>query len=798
MGRIVDGWAKTLIGLAIGLGSVAGSLPAEAQQAADSASTVAKDSPLQEIVVTANKREQNLNDVGLTVDVVSGQALQDQQINSLSDLAQTIPGLTYSDTALGTPVYTLRGVGFYEGSLGAYPAVSVYLDEVPLSFPALTTHSAFDLERVEVLKGPQGTLFGQNATGGALNFIAAKPTKTFDAGATLSYGRFNDVVLDDFVSGPLSDTLQARVATHIERADGWQQSNSRPGDTNGSVRDYAGRAQLAFEPSQSVRFRLDLNGWIDKSQTEAPQYIGLQPQNPLIEPALAASQFSPHNPRAADWTPGLPFSDNRLWQTSLRADFDLTQRITLTSLTGYVDYKQNQAEEGDGLPLSTLDIPLDQGSIKSVSQELRVANGSASALRWVAGANYEHSEVDQTLGYNITDSTAHTTLGTVLGYPISFPTPDALQKMTNYAFFGNLEGDVTDTITLKGGVRYTDEKRSISTCNKTTSGLPGDAGPFFYNVLLGGAFGPYVNGDCFAINDLGMPVGGVAPGAPGAYNGTLKEDNVSWRTGIDWKPQPGLLLYLNVAKGYKAGSYPTVSASTFTQYLPVTQESILAYEAGIKNSLFDKKLQINAAVFYYDYKDKQLRSKIDAPPFGILDVLQNVPKSKVKGAELEITARPIPHLAISTSFTYLDATIDEFIGYNTVGALTNFAGSRVPFTPKYQFGANLDYDFPLAAGYGGFLGAGVTYRSDTVAVIGGDTNPPNVTTNVSGPVFRIDGYALVDLRAGVKLPDEKWRFFLWGKNVINKYYWNDVTAGDAISRYAGKPATFGITAEYRH
>lgn len=749
-----------------------------------------------EIVVTANKREQKLNEIGATVAVVSGDALKARQITSLADLAQAVPGLSFTNSAGNTPVFTLRGIGFYETSLSAYPAVSVYVDEVALPFPALTAHSAYDLQRVEVLKGPQGTLFGQNATGGALNYIAAKPTSDFSAGANLSYGRFNEIVGDGYVSGPLAEGLTARLSAHVEHVDGWQQSLSRRGDTNGRVRNYAGRLQVAWEPSSSARLLLGLNGWIDKSETQAPQYTGIQPQSPILSAALANSPFSPETPRATDWTPGVPHADNRFAQASLRGDFDVADGIVLTSLTAYVHYRQRQGEEADGLPISTLDIRTDDGTIESFSQELRLSNGGDGRARWVVGGNYEHSSVDQQILTDITSSTANTTLAAVLGYPISFPFSTASQKMTNYAFFGNLEYDLTPSLAVKAGGRYTRAKNSVTSCNETNSGLPGDAGPFFFDILLGGAFGPYTNGTCFAINDLGVTNGTVAPGAPGAYTGKLDQDNFSWRVGLDWKVRPGLLAYANVARGYKAGAFPTVSASTFVQYLPVTQESVLSYEVGFKASLFDKVLQLNGAAFYYDYTDKQLRTKINAPPFGILDVLGNVPKSKVKGFEIELDARPVAGLSISGAFTYLDAKVTRFTGFNTVGALTDFANSRVPFTPKYQLGANVDYEFPLAGQWNGFIGTSVNYRSDTVALLGGDINPPNASPQTK-KLFGIGAYTLVDLRAGIRMPGNKVQFSVWGKNVFNEYYWNNVTAGDAISRYVGKPATYGISVGYK-
>jgi outer membrane receptor protein involved in Fe transport len=163
-----------------------------------------------EVVVTAQKRSQSINDVGLTVSAITSDTLAKEGISTLADVAQSVPSLSFSESPDNTPIFTLRGIGFVESSLASYPTVSVSMDEVPLAFPALTTLAAFDLERIEVLKGPQGILFGQNTTGGAINYIAAKPTSRFDAGGDLSYGRFNRVELDDYVSDPLSDTLRGR------------------------------------------------------------------------------------------------------------------------------------------------------------------------------------------------------------------------------------------------------------------------------------------------------------------------------------------------------------------------------------------------------------------------------------------------------------------------------------------------------------------------------------------------------------------------------------------------------------
>ncbi|MDR3509513.1 MAG: TonB-dependent receptor [Caulobacteraceae bacterium] len=753
---------------------------------------------VQEVIVTAQKRQQSINTVGMTITALGGSALKSRQINSLADLAQAVPSLSFSNSAYNTPVYTLRGVGFYETSLGAYPTVSVYLDEIPLPFPALTKHSGYDLDRVEVLKGPQGTLFGQNATGGAINYIAAKPTDHFTAGASLSYGRFNQTVDEVYVSGPITDTLTGRVVGRIEEADGWQRSNSRPGATNGSTDNYMGRILLDWKPVNGVKFELNLNGWRDRSQTQAPQFIGTQIQTPGYEsPNVSSAAYTPKNDRAADWTPGAPRADNRFFQAALRGDFALTSGLTLTSLTSYVDYRQNQGEDEDGLPAVTYDLPGDVGAIRTFTQELRIANGSQGHLRWVAGANFEHSTVDQKLVLTYPDASIAQYLHTV-GFPVLTNTFNINQVMQNTAVFGNVEYDPTETLTLKAGARYTESDRSANSCNADVT-APYAFGGFFYDAVLGGALGAYPPGSCFAINTVGGSnlINAPGLGKPGRFQDKLDQNNVSWRVGLDWKPFHRTLFYVNVSKGYKAGSFPAVGASTFQQYLPVTQESVLSYEGGFKTKLWDGRLQFNGAGFYYDYNDKQLRSKLVDPVFGILDVLQNIPKSSIAGGEIELVATPVSGLTLSVDGTYLDAKIDRFKGINAAGVAANFAGATIPFTPKWQVGANADYEFPLNDRLNGFAGVTVSYRSSAVSVVGGSQTPASFVGETKNP-YVIDGYTLVDLRGGVSTRDGRWKFELWGKNIFNTYYWTNVfEAYDTVGRFTGMPATYGATVNFK-
>lgn len=279
-----------------------------AQVATTPESTAAVPEDDGEIVVTAQRREQALTDVGISVSVIQTDAIAERGVVNAADLSKVVAGFTAADSSLNVPIYTLRGVGFNEGSLGANATVGVYVDEVPLAYPAMTQGALLDLQRVEVLKGPQGTLYGQNSTGGTINYIANKPTDTPEGALAISYARFNTMRGQAAVGGALTETLKARIAADFTLGGNWQRSVTRPGDELGQANRGAARALLNWEPTPALTIDLNLNGWYDKSDTQALALSGFFPQRPANIPLLPQvfnSPFAPEDPRAADWTPGL-------------------------------------------------------------------------------------------------------------------------------------------------------------------------------------------------------------------------------------------------------------------------------------------------------------------------------------------------------------------------------------------------------------------------------------------------------------------------------------------------------------
>ncbi|HKR46405.1 MAG TPA: TonB-dependent receptor plug domain-containing protein, partial [Paraburkholderia sp.] len=221
---------------------------ADSERTSDAANETGR---LEEIVVTAQKKAETANRVGMSITALSEDTLAKRGVVTTADLAKVVPGFSYSNALYGTPVYTLRGMGFNDTSSAAAPAVALYVDEVPLPFPILASIAPIDVERVEVLKGPQGTLFGQNSTGGAINYIAAKPTDMFQAGGTFTYGRFNDALTEAFVSGPISSTLKGRLAVSGETGGDWQRSYTRS-DGLGEKRKLSVRPLLNWNPTEKL------------------------------------------------------------------------------------------------------------------------------------------------------------------------------------------------------------------------------------------------------------------------------------------------------------------------------------------------------------------------------------------------------------------------------------------------------------------------------------------------------------------------------------------------------------------
>lgn len=747
---------------------------------ASAAETAAADESvgLEEIVVTAQKREETLSSVPMSITALSGDQLRDRGVTDVKDLAKVTPGLSYVESGSSTPVFSLRGVGFFDTSLGARPTVTVYDDEIPLPFSIMAQGASLDLARVEVLKGPQGTLFGQNSTGGAINYVAAKPTATFEGGGTLSYGRFNTVDTTGYLSGPLAPELDGRLALRVLRSDDWQYSITR-NDTLGAKQFYQGRQLLDWKPLDNLSFELNLNGFRDRSDTQAAQLVGRIYSVPALAsavPVIESFPIAPANDRAADWDPGRDLDrDNSFYQVALRGNYVIdSDKLALTSLTAYSNMDVRQAVDQDGTPVtaSLTDIV---GNLSSLSQEIR-ASGELGPTTYVLGGNYSNDYTHESDDFQFPYTTSGSPGGS--GVP-GLVADDSLltgrQRYITKAVFGNFDWKVTPEWIGHAGLRYTDVTLDAEGCSRAGNATSATTYSILVSALRAQAGLAPINipvGDCVSVDTTLTP---------GERIDHLDERNVSWRTGLDWKPASDVLLYANVSRGYKSGSAPTIPAIEQSELAPVTQESVLAYELGFKAPLVDRLLDATGALFYDRYTDKQLQGR-EPTILGVLPALVNVPKSRIEGAEFQLNALPLHGLALSLGGTYLDTKVlGDFNNYTILGLPANFRGEAFPYTPKYQLVGDVSYQTPVTDNLYAIAGADLDFRSKTNAGFGDD------------PRLSIDAYTLTDLRLGVRNAGQKWEATLYVHNLTDRYYWTNVARlSDVIRRYTGEPRTFGI------
>lgn len=755
-------------------------------QEASAPNTSSNTEVLQEIVVTAQKRSERLVDVPLSITAASGDQLAKQGITDTAALTKLVPGFTYQQSNYGTPIFTIRGIGYQDGAYGAEPTVTTYIDQVPLPYPTMTRGATLDLERVEVLKGPQGTLFGQNSTGGAVNYIAAKPTADLSAGADVSYGRFNDRQVESFLSGPITDRLRARVAVRGEFADDWQKSITRPGDHLGDKEFYNARLLLDWTPTDALSFEFNASGWQDKSEIAAAQlqsFSPLFPPNPInqfVYDALNAAPIRLNDAREADWTPGMGHKNNKFYLLSLRGDWSASDQLTLTSITAYSHLSLQQPYDPDGAAFENFSNPSRPGLLTSFSQELRIA-GDMDRWRWMLGGNFQRQVANErsTIANEATNGVLPTPTGPVYQDASAYIFD---QQPTFKAAFGSLDFDLTDQLTAQVSARYTEQERHFEGCIR-------DPGPGAFGVSLSEAFlglsellsgtpSTIARDNCLTLNDVTFK--------PEKVFKRLDEHNVSWRASLNWKPSHDGLLYTSVAKGFKAGTFATAPGIQASEFDPIPQESVLSVEVGAKQS-FGGRVYVSGAVYHYDYKDKQLLGVASYPFFGNLPKLVNIPKSRVWGAELEVTAQPIERLKTQLGVSYVNSRVksDPQIPLDPFGNTTSYVGEAFPNTPKWQVVGDAEYAIPLSGSTQVFVGGSVSYRAKSQAAFG------------NHPAFELPSYTLIDLRAGLEW--DKWRAQIWGHNITDKYYWLNVShLLDTVNRNAGMPVTYGITVSYRY
>ncbi len=656
---------------------------AHAQTAADmpSSATAADDNAggLEEIVVTAQKRNQSIQQVGIAITAVTPEQIANRNISSSADLAGKVVGLeSYSPYGPGTSSnVVIRGIGLNDFGEGHEAPVTSYVDEFYIVAVPAVDFALFDLDRVEVLRGPQGTLFGRNSTGGLINYITKKPSQTPEGYVAASFGRFNDLKLEAAATAPLTDTLSMRVSGTSRHSDGFQTTLNPALERGGQAGSDAARLQLRYEGDDG--WDILLKGEYGRTNTTHAYYeskTGFVDANGLVvaDPTVVdAAGYAERNTGAANKNVVNVNDAAFLRSTGYSGLLRIEKKFgdtTFTSITGYQSYEREMQEDSDGTPnpLVLASFPY-QG--QQATQELRLYH-DGGATRWTAGLYGLHAVgKDQPTGvFNIpldgpTAVNPATGLYNGTYFPVSL-NADWHLRTNSGAIFGQLEQDF-GAFTAIGGIRVTRDSKTFA-----------DADNAALRNCGGGAVG-----DCFLIGD-----GGTGTAAPFRlkYKATLWSGKIE----LDYKPDNNNLIYASISRGTKAGGfnngfYPTgVSLAR----IPYGDETLISYEIGQKSTLFDRKLRINTSAFYYDYQDFQAFNYV-----GLAGLISNQDASAY-GVETDIEAAVTPELRLYVAAAYLHTNIKDVAKITPSG--TNVVADRpMAFAPKWSGSGGATYTVDL-------------------------------------------------------------------------------------------------------
>ncbi len=719
----------------------------------------------QEVTVTARRTEENLQNVPAAVSAFSARSLDRIQANDPTGLQGAVPNLNIvpgRGSSNATNIY-IRGVGQPDALQTFDPAVGVYVDGVYYSRIRGTQFDLLDLQRVEVLRGPQGTLYGKNTIGGALSFVTRRPGNEFHASLMATYGSYDQMELRGTVSGPITEGVAFGLAALHAQRDGFVEDPVLGRDYNDKNTE-AVRGQIAITPSSS--FRIDLTA--DYSEDDAHLNVG-QPQNNLTFLIGGGTALAlPTNPDSYDFTgrttPSLPNSTKlRHWGTSANVALDVTPELTLRSITAYRELNTDDYVDIDATQLEIGDVfvGVDQNQL---SQEFQ-ATYTGERLTAVAGLYYlrEHIISHQ-------EAYADNLIGPLLGNPTFLRTVDDDLVTKSYAAYANLSFAITPELRLSAGGRYNHESKDYFRTTSTFSSSP-----------LLTSLTPFI------------------------FDANRSWNDFSPMVSLDWSFARNAMVYARFASGFKSGGFNgrANSPGERTQYLPETADT---YEVGIRSTL-GGQLRLNVTAFWNDYRNFQARvsgTGLDGNglPLPTLSVI-NAGKLDIKGVEIEAAWTPMQGLLFDTQIGYLHAEYDVFDDARFPGGSRAF--QRPAFAPRWTWRIGAQYESPMPTARGNFgyitLGAQLRYRSRTALAVDNTyiNGAVGTTQEVTG-LFQ-DGYALVDARLVYESDNRRYTIGLYASNIFDVAYKTDgqdfSSIGSIRTVYYGAPRQLMVRAGVR-
>jgi len=742
------------------------------------------DQGLEEIVVTAQRQSERLQDVPIAISALSAAELVDRGVRQAGDITASVPNMLLNSPygPEAQPTFTLRGVTTQDFSENQSSPIAMYVDEVYKSVGAVQALQIYDLDRVEVLRGPQGTLYGKNATGGAVSFFSANPSlNSTDGYVTAGFGNYSDYSVRAAAGTPVIDNvLGVRAAVMYEKRDGWVNSIVPGVEPLNGVDALAGRLTLLSKPTDDLTATLKI--------------------------ATSKSGGTPYGAHAINNDPGVTgFNGNIGWfdngakyavhkdirndSVSLKLDWQIAAHATLTSITGFDYGRWYEKSDDGGLPITArLDDPNTYfSSVNSFSQEVRIASHDMGAFGWLAGLYYGRESVHATVQFHFFD-----------GYGGSFVLPSGAhlfgfdeynsfdQIKDSRAGFFNTTFSVTPTVTLRAGVRFTKDEISIRNFYALEGGLEAasvgfapDGGTTLWTPTI-----PVSSASFTQFSTSLAPPAGVSP--------TLEQNNnnVSVRVGADWKPTEEVLVYGSYSQGYRGAAFNGQAFNAPAELNFAEPEKLDSFEVGLKSQLWNRRAEFNVAAFHYNYRNQQFLDAFALPGgAGTGFHTVNAPKSRVDGAEFELRAKVTDDLELRAGLGLLSSKYVELTLHGV-----NLSGNHLIQAPDYNGSVALDWRFAhLAAGdFRLFLDANAYGKQFFDA--------PN-TERIAQRAYGIAN-GRVSFASASKPGFEAGA---WIKNITNREYLayglaqRDPSQGGLGFDYAlvGEPRTYGLDVTYR-
>lgn len=689
------------------------------------------DLQIAEVIVTARRRAESLQDVPVSVSALDANRIVELQAETIHGLQNAVPNL-YIDRGDGAnTVIFIRGIGQNDSLAFADAGVGVYVDDVFIARSQAAFLDLFDVERVEVLRGPQGTLYGRNTIGGAVKFVSAEPPEQLGLYVEAGGGNFSYQSLKARLGGPLgSDDLRGKFAVSAIEREGFA-TNSFDGADDGGMQSVAWRGTLAYTPTDSTRFSLTFDGKRDRPDTSRSpvretSVTGFA--DPVGAPTSPTTFAPATNPYRVDVNAN-DMSDLSAWGVTLKAGVDLSDAWSLESITSYRDMDFDLALDTDGSPLPILDILVLQDQ-DQFSQELRATYDAHDGLTAVAGLYYFN---DDDLTFSGVDNGSLSVFGfpvTAFGLATS-SLADTQQKTESVAAFADASYDLTQSLTLSAGIRYTYEEK--------------ESRRRFENF-----FDPAIS----VIEDTPPFLSGAGvPGTPIA--GKAHFDAVTPRLSLSYRATDDAMLYASASRGFKSGGFDGRGTTDFG-FQPFDPETVWGYEVGLKSTWADGRLVANAALFYNDYQDLQVTSFGADPVSGtFVSLFTNAAKARTAGAELELTARPASGLTLNAAVGYLDAKYEEF-NILVGGVVTDVSDRELVNAPEWSGSLGLTYEHRLSPWLMGTVHVDGAYRGKTYTEI------------TASEVLAQDSYTLANAFLSVRTDDDRWELRAGAQNLTDE------------------------------